>query len=204
MKFLLILPFTPREKPNMSGWLAAHCDPDEYGKLVLYKYPKGSALPGPAQMDANFNQDSDVANVNKLLNTDQSVLEPGNLIVVPIGKSVLYVKPLFLRSRTPRIPAPPELKKVLLGLQGDVVIADTYEEGLVKLFGSGGKVVPPEAGTPPPAPTPGQGAPGALKSGIREAATILAEAEAALKAGDFAKYGELQKRLKKKLEELGN
>ncbi len=205
-RFILILPFTPREKPNMSGWLAAHCDPDQYGRLLLFKFPKGSNMPGPSQMDANFNQDSDVANVNKLLNTDQSVLEPGNLIVVPVGQSVLYVKPLFLRSSTPGIPAPPELKKVLLGLRGDVVIADTYAEGLQKLFG--GAQAPPDRGEPPPARAGPPGATGPtaaddVKSGIRESARLLREADAALRAGDFAKYGELQKRLKKKLEELG-
>ncbi|MCG9894461.1 MAG: UPF0182 family protein, partial [Fimbriimonadaceae bacterium] len=132
-KFMLILPFTPREKKNMIGWMAAHCDPEDYGKVVLYKFPKNTQTQGPEQMEATFNADPSIAEINRQLNNDQSRIVPGNLIIVPIGASILYVKPLFLESRSNPIP---ELKKVALGLQNRVAVGDTYQQALERLFGS--------------------------------------------------------------------
>lgn len=197
--YMLILPFTPRQKPNMSGWLAAHCDPADYGKMILYQYPKGSNLPGPAQMEAKINQDPEMANLNKLWNNEQSTLVGGNLLVIPIGKSVLYIRPLFQQSRTNRIP---EMRRVVLALSDRVVLAESYEQGLAILFGKGEV---PSGAKPVPAAAPDKPATsgGAVDlSGVREAALLLDQADAALRAGDFAKYGELQKRARALLERL--
>lgn len=189
--FMLILPFTPRQKPNMSGWLAAHCDPEDYGKMLLYEYPKGSNMPGPAQMESNISQNPDVANINMLWNNAQSTLVAGNLLVVPLGKSVLYVRPLFQQSRSNPIP---ELRRVVLSLSNRVVLANSYEEALQQLFEGASQVEikPPAASSSVP-PSPGS-ARTDLKGSIKEAATLLDQADAALRAGDFAKYGELQRK----------
>lgn len=203
-RFFLILPMTPREKGNMSGWLAAHCDPDEYGKLMLFRYPKTSNTPGPAQMDARFNQDQEIANLNKLLNSEQSELVQGNLLVVPVGQSVLYVKPLFLRSLSRGVAPIPELRKVILATNDRIVVGDTYQQALDRLFARAPNVAstapPPTQSDPETPPTPG-GA-GISKQELREALNLLEQAESALKDGDFARYGELQKALRAKLEEL--
>ncbi|MFN3683330.1 MAG: UPF0182 family protein [Fimbriimonadaceae bacterium] len=195
--FLLILPFTPRQKINMSGWLAAHCDPQDYGRLVLMRFPRGSNMPGPAQMEAIFNQDRTIADINRQLNNDQSRIVPGNLLVVPIGNSILYVKPLFLQSRSAGIQAVPELKKVILALKGRVVVGDTYEDALGQLFGK-------EAGRAPAQPVAAPTASGAPAADprAREALELFQSAEQALRSGDFARYGELQQRLRTVLQEM--
>ncbi|MCX7798877.1 MAG: UPF0182 family protein [Fimbriimonadales bacterium] len=193
--FLLILPFTPRQKINMSGWLAAHCDPEDYGRLVLVRFPRGSNMPGPAQMEAIFNQDRTIADINRQLNNDQSRIVPGNLLVVPIGNSVLYVKPLFLQSRSAGIQAVPELKKVILALKAKVVVGDTYEEALRLLFGEkpSATVAPKPTGSseaPPPDPD------------ASRALELFEQAESALRNADFAGYGELQRQLRAVLQRM--
>lgn len=202
-RFYLILPMTPRTKGNMSGWLAAHCDPEHYGKLVLYRYPKNSNTPGPAQMESRFNQDQEIANLNKLLNSDESQIVQGNLLVIPLGRSVLYVKPLFLRSRSQGIAPIPELRKVILATSSRIVVADTYDEALSELFGKGSPKPPTIAAPPTPSrePTPEAGS-AAIKAELKSLLDLLNRADEALRGGDFAKYGELQKEARAKLEAL--
>lgn len=199
-EFLQIIPFTPRSKPNMSGWLAAKCDPKEYGRLLLYRYTRGTLINGPAQMEAIFNQDRVVADINRQFNNEQSQILVGNLLVVPIGNSVMYVEPLFLRSRTSGIQAPPELKKVILAFQNKVVVGDTYEEAKRLLFsGTPAAQTPSSQGEPQPATSPSQ----ATETGrATRALQLFQQADQALRGGDFARYGDLQKQLKAELEAL--
>ena len=204
-EFMLILPFTPRQKGNMSGWLAAHCDPADYGKLRLYEYPRGSILPGPKQMEANFNQSPQIANQNTLLKNANSQVLPGNLLVMPIGHSVMYVEPMFLESTSSGITAIPELKKVVLALQDKIVIADTYADAMRQLFGNVAATPAAPATPPKPGTTPGSvpAVSGSVaKADVQEALKLANDADAALRAGDFAKYGDLQKQLKAKLQQL--
>ncbi len=200
--FMQILPFTPREKGNMAGWLAALCDPGSLGKLVLYKYSRGSLIDGPDLMDSRFNQNETISNMNRLLSNDQSELRPGNLLVIPIGQSVMYVEPLFLESRTTG-QTKPELRKVILALKDKIVVGDTYEEALNKLFGAGAKITPPPTGPTPPGTTttqPTDQTPQVQE--VREALKLLDQAEEALRNGDFARYGELQKQARDRLKEM--
>jgi uncharacterized membrane protein (UPF0182 family) len=197
--FMQILPFTPRMKGNMAGWLAAQCDPGRLGDLILYKYSRGSLIPGPELMDSNFNQNETIANLNRLLSNDQSQLRPGNLLVIPIGQSVMYVEPLFLESRTSGLQKIPELRKVVLALNNRIVVGDTYQEALNKLFGA----------TTAPAQTPAVSGQTTSTSGpapslpaVREALILLDDADKALRQGDFAKYGELQRQAKERLRKL--
>ena len=204
--FMLILPFTPREKGNLSGWLAAHCDPGSYGSLVLYKYPKGSNIAGPSQMEARFNQDPVISDLNRQLSNDQSKIIVGNLLVIPIGKSVMYVEPMFLESRTASIQPIPELKKVILGMNTKVVVGDTYSEALQKLFGgtSPAPRAPDVPGGEKPVAEPGvqDVAPGVDATKLAEVMRLLDAQDAALRDGDFARFGELRKQLKARLGEL--
>lgn len=201
--FMLILPFTPRQKNNMIGWMAAHCDPEQFGEVELFRFPKDTQTPGPNQMEGIFNQDREVAEVNRQLNNDQSEIIPGNLLVIPLGSSILYVKPLFLQSRTANIQAIPELKKVILALPGsDPVIGDTYQEALSKLFGRESAVAaepspaePTAPGTTPPPTSP------IPRTAVTEALELFDQAEQALRRGDFARYGELQNQAKQRLRE---
>ncbi len=202
--FMLILPFTPRQKDNMSGWLAAHCDPTDYGKLVLYKFTKGSLVPGPAQMETKFNQDENISYVNRTFNNDQNQVLVGNLLVIPIGESVMYAEPLFFRSKTAGIQAPPELKKVILAFKDTIVVDDTYAGALQKLVGARQPAAPAPslASVVKPAAAPPKSSAEGQNALAREALKLMGQSDDALRAGDFAKYGELQKKLKAKLQEL--
>jgi uncharacterized protein len=199
--FLLILPFTPRERPNMSGWLAADCDPENYGRLTLYKFPRGSNMPGPAQMENSFNTDREIADINRQLNNEQSMIVPGNLLIVPIGQSVMYVKPLFLQSRTPGLGQIPELKKVIMAFEQPVV-ADTYQMALQRLLGQAPPAPRPigvvEQDDPPPLGEPE----GVEATELRRVVDLLRQADDALRAGDFARFGDLQRQARQRLEEL--
>ncbi|HVL38610.1 MAG TPA: UPF0182 family protein, partial [Fimbriimonadaceae bacterium] len=206
-EFLLILPFTPRNKQNLSGWLAARCDPENYGQLLLFRYPKDRVMAGPAQMEARFNQDKYIADINRQFTNEQSEIVPGNLLVVPIGQSILYVKPLFLKSRSSGIQPIPELKKVVLALNTRVVVGDTYEEALARLFDARAPAPDRRAtGTPEQGPAPGaqEPRPGAAvdREALRGALRLLDEAEQALRQGDFGRYGDLQRQARERLREL--
>lgn len=189
--FMLILPFTPLNRPNMIGWLAAHCDPHSYGKMVLYVFPEDRSINGPAQQNAMFNQDSELAQMITLLDQRGSQLQHGNLLVVPIGGSVMYVKTFFLVASGGQMI--PELKLVVLAFSDKIVFADTYPRALEMLLGTR----PPDVG---PQPQPGE-PPAAPPSGTaqgeiaRRALQILLEAQSAQQRGDWAAYGEALKRL---------
>lgn len=205
--FVLMLPFTPRTKANMSGWLAAHCDPDRYGELVLYNFAKGFNVAGAEQMETKFAADPKVNSARLQLQgggTGGTDVVIGNMLVIPIGSSVMYAESLFPKSGT-GLQAAPSLKKVVLGLNDRIEIGDTYQEALDKLFGpitdtSGTKPSQPNPG-PNTVPTQPNGQPVNLVK-VREALGLLDQADAALRSGDFAKFGELQKKAKEQLRGL--
>ncbi|KAA0226320.1 UPF0182 family protein [Fimbriimonadia bacterium ATM] len=194
--FLLILPFTPARRANMIGWLAAHCDPGDYGNLVLYQFPRDRNINGPEQQEAKFEQHAPLSERITLLSQTGSRVVPGNLLVVPIGSSVMYLKTLFLESDRQGIGALPELKFVVLAFSDKIVFAETYERALQLLFEDAAPSQP-APDTPKPPPSQGVVVEG---NAARQALEIFNQAEAAQRAGDWAKYGELMKRLRDLLE----
>lgn len=157
-------------------------------------------------MEATFNQDKVIADINRQLNNDQSRILSGNLLVVPLGKSLLYVEPLFLQSRTEGIAPKPKLVKVILALpSGNPVVADTYDEAFQKLFGNGEGVSAPPTTAEQPTGTSnpsGQVPAGVPKGQVRAVLQMLDDADTALRKGDLSKYGELVKQAAQKLREL--
>lgn len=191
--FVQMLPFTPNKRPNMSGWLAAHCDPADYGRLVLYRFVSDNPSLGPEQMESKFNSWPEISDINRQYNNDQSEVIPGNLLVMPIGKSVMYVEPLFLQSNTPGIQAAPRLSWVVLALRDQVVVGESYQDALKKLFQAGPSTAPVPKSTTVPT---------SANDEAKAALDLLRQAETAQRNGDWAKYGSLQKLLKAKLEAL--
>lgn len=146
-----MLPFTPSSRDNMIAWLAARSDGAEYGKLVLFKFPKDRLVYGPAQIDARIDQDPAISSQLTLWNQQGSRVIRGHLLVIPIGASTLYVEPIYLQAETSKMP---ELKRVVVASGNRVIMEPTLEEGLAKLFvtdgsqGSpGGSVVSPSVVT---------------------------------------------------------
>ncbi|MDO8749615.1 MAG: UPF0182 family protein [Dehalococcoidia bacterium] len=166
VEFVLILPFTPAQKPNMVAWLAARMDGNEYGKLVLFEFPRGAQVDGPSQVEARIDNDTFISQQFTLWSQAGSKVIRGNLLVIPIGESILYVEPIFLQAQDLALP---ELKRVILASSKKVVMEPTLDGALAALLG-----VPSGTVTPPP-PSGGQPTPG-----ISEAAQRLERIQKAL------------------------
>ncbi|MFC1517335.1 UPF0182 family protein [Candidatus Margulisiibacteriota bacterium] len=132
LEFLIMLPFTPNGKDNMIGWLSAMCDGDEYGKLLLYSLPKQILVYGPSQVDARIDQDAEISKDLSLWGQKGSEVYRGNLIVVPVQNSFLYVEPIYLQATEGKIP---ELKRVVAASGENLGMGDTLWDALSSLVG---------------------------------------------------------------------
>ena len=130
-EFFLMLPMLPSRRQNMIAWLAARCDPPDYGKLIVYEFPKDKLVYGPFQIEARINQNTEISQQISLWNQMGSRVIRGNLLVVPIENSLLYVSPLYLRAKTGQLP---ELKRVIAAYGDRVVMEDTLPAALAALF----------------------------------------------------------------------
>ena len=193
-EIILMVPFTPRGKDNLASWMVARNDGEHYGRLVLYRFPKQSLVYGPAQIVNRINQDTDISRQISLWDQHGSEVILGNLLVIPIEESLIYVQPLYLRAAGGRIP---EMKRVVVAHQNRVVMEETLEAGLTQLFGGSGEPTA-AAATPAGAARPdGRGADLA-----RQAAELYQRAVEAQRSGDWARYGEDLSRLGEVLRQL--
>lgn len=198
-RYMLTLPFTPQQRKNLVAWLVAHCDPQRYGKLVLYQFPKHKTVYGPEQIEARINQNPEITQQLNLWNQQGSQVFRGNLLVIPVGQALLYFKPIYLQARTEG--AIPELKKVVLASGDRVVMTDTVEQGLQLLLAERGDRLPTRFATDGAAPAE-TAAPADLRSLARQANQVYRQAQQALRNGDWATYGALMKRLETLLQQM--
>ncbi|MFQ6050887.1 MAG: UPF0182 family protein [Candidatus Hydrothermarchaeota archaeon] len=131
-EFLLMIPYTPLKKDNMIAWIGARCDPPKYGELVLFRFPKGELIYGPFQIEARIDQDPEISKQISLWSQRGSRVIRGNLLAIPIEKSIIYVEPLYIRSEKGELP---ELKRVILSFAMKVVMEENLAEALNKMFG---------------------------------------------------------------------
>jgi uncharacterized membrane protein (UPF0182 family) len=196
-EFLLMLPFTPSGKTNMVAWLAAQSDGANYGKMVLYDYPKDTVVFGPQQVEARIDQDSRISQLLSLWNQQGSRVIRGNLLVLPIENSTLYAEPLYLQANQSQIP---ELKRIILATQDKLVIGSTLQESLGLLFSpnaaaqnDAGSVVLSPTNTPTAEATPTPATVSTATTDVgqyaRSAQAHYDKAQAALKSGDWTTYG---------------
>ncbi|HEX5830212.1 MAG TPA: UPF0182 family protein, partial [Gemmatimonadaceae bacterium] len=193
-EFLLMRPFTPRQKDNLAAWMVARNDGDRYGELVVYRFPRQSLVFGPTQVVNRINQDTEVARQISLWDQRGSEVIRGELLVIPIEQSLIYVQPIYLRAQGGRIP---ELKRVVVVYEGRVAMEETLETGLARLFG-GAAPRPPEtvtASTPADSAAPPTGAATPSAALLREAVEHYDRARAAQRADDWATYGAEMRRL---------
>jgi uncharacterized membrane protein (UPF0182 family) len=199
-EFILMLPFTPGSKDNMVGWLAARCDEPNYGKLVVYKYPKDKVIFGPFQLETRIDQDPTISAQFSLWNQGGSQVIRGNLLVIPVGQSNLYVEPIYLQATASPLP---ELKRVIVATGNRIVMEPTLGEGLARLLGTGlpsAQAPPRPSGVPPPVGAAPQRQTAAQLAG--EAQQRFRQAQEALRAGEFARYGEQLRALEEALNRL--
>ncbi len=199
-EFVQILPFVPNDRPNMIGWLAARSDMPDYGQAVSFAFPSNATVYGPTQVEAAVNQDPTVSQQLTLWNQQGSHVIIGNLLVIPIADSLLYVEPLYLQSTVTPVP---QLKRVVvfyrastsagvteIGGQQQVAMQPTLAAALTEIFGAAPAAA--ASGTPgaPTTPTVVTGPVSSrVKSLIAQANSEFQAAQAALKAGDFSGYG---------------
>ncbi len=218
-EFIQMLPFTPRNKDNLASWMVARSDGEKYGQIVIFQFPKQKVVYGPRQVTARINQDQLISPQITLWSQQGSEVIQGTLLVIPIEESLLYIRPLYLRSEGGRIP---ELKRVIVAYQNHIVMEATLDAAIARIFppGSGnrkiaGEFVPvetlPAAGGEAPATTPAPGAPAVPGSAPSTAAPatgappvaggdLAAQARAAYlraieaqRTGNWARYGEEMK-----------
>lgn len=132
VEFIQMLPFTPNKRENLAAWMAARSDGAHYGKLVAYRFPKERNVFGPSQIVARINQDQVISPQITLWNQQGSQVILGSLLVIPVNESLLYVRPLYLRSAQGKIP---ELKQVIVAYQSQIVMKETLRQGLATIFG---------------------------------------------------------------------
>jgi uncharacterized membrane protein (UPF0182 family) len=195
-EYLLIMPFTPRGKDNMVSWVAARNDGANYGDYVSYVLPKDKVIFGPQQVASLINQEPAISRDFTLFHGTGSQVQQGNLLVVPIGNSFLYFEPIYLRATSGS--GLPELKKVILADQSEVVYTDTLQQAIDQLVGTA--TAPPPPTTTPTTLTAAQIA--QIADLVTQANTHYAAAYAALKAGDLTTYASEMVQVGKVLQQL--
>ena len=212
MEFIEILPFTPANRNNLIGWIAGRSDEANYGKAIVYDFPKTKLVDGPLQIEARIDQNAQLSGQLSLWNQQGSHVRRGTLIVMPIGKGLLYAEPIYLQAeRSPM----PELRIVVLALQDRLAYGPTFEAALASLYGTAASTLgspagpsgaqanrPAQPATATPA-VPGA-APATPDALIRSAAQDIEEYQRLTAEGKLGEAGQRLESLKQKLQELQN
>ena len=198
-EFFNSLPFTPKSKQNMTALMVARNDGDNYGQLVLYQFPKSRTIYGPEQIEAQIDQNTEISKEFALWNSSGTKYRRGNMFIIPINTSVLYVEPVYLEAQNSSIP---EVKRIIMAYNDEIAYEESLAECLVSLFGDGAEEGVNEAGT-------GESLNGEQTSEEMSQAELIAAAAAAYenaveaqKKGDWASYGKYMDELEKYLNKL--
>ncbi|MGH7657390.1 MAG: UPF0182 family protein, partial [Gemmatimonadales bacterium] len=199
-EFIYMVPFTPRGKENMAAWMVARNDGENYGHLRVYQFPRQSLVFGPTQIENRINQNTEIARQISLWDQRGSEVIRGDLLVIPIEESLLYVQPIYLRAQGGRIP---ELKRVVAAYQNQVVMDETLDRALLRLFGGAEEGVS-ETVADDDLPDPGAAVPDQTRTGdlAAQARQLYLDALQAQRDGDWARYGEEIRRLGEVLEQM--
>lgn len=204
-EFILMQPFTPNNKDNLIAWMAGRSDGEHYGELVVFRFPKQELIFGPLQIEGRIDQNPEISAQITLWDQGGSEVIRGNLLVLPVGNSLLYVEPLYLRAEQGQIP---ELKRVILASGDQIVMRETLAETFQAFFeGEAENVIMPTDTAPLAGEVERVEEQTALLSDdvaelAETAATHYEAAEAALREGDWTTYGEELDKMKATLNKL--
>jgi hypothetical protein len=203
-EFIAILPFTPANRNNLIGWIAGRSDGDHYGEAVVYDFPKTKLIDGPLQIEARIDQNAQLSGQLTLWNQQGSHVRRGALIVIPVGRALLYAEPIYLQAeRSPM----PELRLVVLAVQDRLAYGPTFESAMAALFGTApsmlsAQVAPVPAASSASATPAATAAAGDVNALIAEAAQNFDDYQQLTAAGKLAEAGQKLEALKRILEQL--
>jgi len=200
-EFILMLPFTPRNKDNLAAWMVARNDGKNYGRLTVYHFPKEKLVYGPRQIAARIMQDERISPQFTLWNQQGSEAHLGTLLVLPIEESMLYIQSLYLKAAQGQIP---ELKRVIVSYEDQIAMEPTFEEALDRIFKGSppgrtvGRSAPVDSSKNPPSINPsgvgsedkGTTATAQITGYAAEAKKHYEAATQAAREGNWARYGE--------------
>ena len=199
-EFVLILPFTPASRNNMIGWMAGRSDGDHYGKLVVYNFPESRLIDGPVQIEARIDQNAQLSAQFTLWNQQGSRVVRGHLLVIPIGRSLIFVEPIYLQAQ--RSPMP-ELRLVVLATQEKLGYGQTFSEAMNSLFGEAAATATeaqpgPAPNQPTPSATPAQD----LQQLVNRAIQEFDDYQRLTSQGKLGEAGQKLEQHKRTLEEI--
>jgi uncharacterized membrane protein (UPF0182 family) len=194
-EFILLLPFTPNNRDNMRSWLAARSDGTNYGKLIALNFPKARLVYGPKQIDARIDQDANISQLLTLWGQGGSQVIRGDLLAIPIEKSLLYVQPLYLAADKGSLP---ELKRVITAYGNRIEMEQTLEESLEKHFGAQMRKLEAKVATMPEE----AGTSGEASNLARQAIEHYKRSQELMREGNWAGFGNEMKRLEEVLKKL--
>ena len=192
-EFILMIPYTPATKANMVAWMAARMDGENYGKLIVYKFPKNTIIYGPLQIENMIDQDPNISKELSLWNQQGSTVSRGNLLSIPIDDSMLYVEPLYIQSQNQN--ALPEVKRVIVAYKDQIVMEDTLKNALNKLFNLNTQQISQQN-------VPSNTANDTQKQLIEKAHETYQNAMEAVQKGNWSDFGKYMEELRKILDEL--
>jgi len=184
-EYILLLPYTPSKRDNLAAWIAGRCDEPNYGNLIVYTFPRDRLVFGPRQIDARIDQDSYISQQLTLWGQHGSQVIRGSLLIIPIESSLLYVQPLYLAAEDKG--GLPELRRVILAFENNVVMEENLELGLQRLFG--GRITPASRGRESTDDR------ASLNELAKEAVQAYERLNELLRQGNWAGYGEELKKL---------
>ena len=202
VEFVEILPFTPANRNNLIGWIAARSDGANYGTSLVYNFPKTKLVDGPLQIEARIDQNAQLSAQLTLWNQQGSHVRRGSMLVIPSGRALLYAEPIYLQAeRSPM----PELRLVVLALQDHLAYGPNFESAMAMLFGTAapsGSAALLESGTPTPK-APSQSSE-EYKALVAEAGKDLSEYQRLTSEGKLGEAGQKLEQLKHVLDELNS
>ncbi|HEX3187065.1 MAG TPA: UPF0182 family protein, partial [Pyrinomonadaceae bacterium] len=202
-EFVLILPFTPANRNNLIGWMAGRSDGENYGKLVGYNFPSSRLIDGPTQIESRIDQNAQLSGQFTLWNAQGSRVIRGHLLVIPIGRSLMFVEPIYLQAeRSPM----PELRLVVMATQEKLAYGQTFTEAMNNLFGEAAAQpsppssaqTPQQPGAAQPSPSPSQ----SLQQLVDRAIQEFDDYQKLMSQGKFAEAGQKLEQHKRTLEEI--
>jgi uncharacterized membrane protein (UPF0182 family) len=198
-EYIEMTPFTPRGKDNLAAWMVARNDSSHYGQLAVYRFPRQSLVFGPTQILNRINQTTEISQQLTLWDQRGTTVIRGNLLVIPIEGSLVFVQALYLQAEGGRIP---ELKRVIVAYKNQVAMEETLDESLARVFGGNTGTVPSRQAQPAERAPIAAGVP-SMGELAQQASQHYDRAISAQRSGDWATYGTEMKQVGELLRQMG-